>query len=183
MKIAHNKKSLHILDKFTYNLMKGGSSNLELSVVKGTLQYLEACAEALFDSEIGAVYFSPKERALAFLRDGLTNGEIYVALDANGDCLGYIWFTLDGAFSRFPYVRNIAIKKEHRGKGIGKQLLSFFEEKGFNTTTRVFLLVSNFNTKAQKFYRKMGYQEVGRIPDLVRQGVTEHIMMKRKKEQ
>ena len=155
---------------------------MELSIVKGGLQHLTACAEALTDSEIGAVYFSPKERALAFLREGLTKGEVYVALDSNDDCLGYLWFTLDGAFSRFPYLRNIAIKKEHRGKGIGKQLLSFFEEKGFNATTRVFLLVSNFNTKAQKFYQEMGYQEVGRIPDLVRQGVTEHIMMKRKKE-
>ena len=162
--------------------MTGGFSDLEVSIVKGSLQHLTACAEALFDSEIGAVYFSPKERAQAFLRDGLTKGEIYVALDTKGDCLGYIWFTLNGSFYRFPYVLNIAIKKEHRGKGIGKQLLSFFEEKGFNTTTRVFLLVSDFNAKAQQFYREMGYQEVGRIPDLVRQGVTEHIMMKRKKE-
>ena len=53
---------------------------MELSVVKGSLQYLEACAEALFDSEIGAVYFSPKERALAFLlcavREGKNDGNI-----------------------------------------------------------------------------------------------------------
>ena len=53
---------------------------MELSVVKGSLQHLEACAEALFDSEIGAVYFSPKERALAFLlcavREGKNDGNI-----------------------------------------------------------------------------------------------------------
>jgi ribosomal protein S18 acetylase RimI-like enzyme len=163
--------------------MKGEFSDLELSIVKGSLQHLSACTEALLDSEIGAIYFSPEKQALAFLSEGLTKEEVYVALDTNGDCLGYIWFTLNGAFSRFPYVRNIAIKKRHRGKGIGKQLLSFFEEKGFNASSTVFLLVSNFNTKAQKFYREMGYQEIGRIPDLVRGGVTEHIMMKKKKEQ
>jgi ribosomal protein S18 acetylase RimI-like enzyme len=162
-------------------LGRRGVDNLKVSIIRGDLQYLAACTEALLDSEIGAAYFSPEEHALAFLRDGLTKEEVYVALDTNGDCLGYIWFSLDGTFARFPYVRNIAIKKEYRGKGIGKQLLSFFEEKGFNATTAVFLLVSNFNTEAQKFYREMGYQEVGRIPDLVRQGITEHIMMKKKK--
>jgi ribosomal protein S18 acetylase RimI-like enzyme len=174
---------LQIIDEFTYNLITRGVSDLELSIVKGSLQHLTACAEALFDSEIGSIYFSPKERALAFLSEGLTKEEIYVALDTKGGCLGYIWFTLTGAFSRFPYVRNIAIKKSYRGKGIGRKLLSFFEEKGFNASPTVFLLVSNFNTKAQKFYREMGYQEVGRIPDLVRRGVTEHIMMKKNKDQ
>jgi ribosomal protein S18 acetylase RimI-like enzyme len=154
---------------------------VEISIIKGTRKHLNDCIEALVDSEIGSVYFSSKQGAKAFLREGLAKEEIFVALDEQGDCLGYVWFTLTGAFYRFPYVLNLAIKRNLRGKGIGKRLLSFFEDRGFKKASTLFLLVSDFNDKAKKFYQDLGYQEVGLIPDLVREGVTEHIMMKSKK--
>jgi ribosomal protein S18 acetylase RimI-like enzyme len=154
---------------------------VEISIVKGTRKHLNGCIEALVDSEIGSVYFSSKQRAKAFLREGLAKGEVFVALDEQGDCLGYVWFTLTGAFYRFPYVLNLAIKRNLRGKGIGKRLLSFFEDRGFEKASTLFLLVSDFNNEAKKFYQDLGYQEVGLIPDLAREGVVERIMMKSKK--
>jgi ribosomal protein S18 acetylase RimI-like enzyme len=153
---------------------------VEIAIVKGSIKHLTACTEALTDSAIGSAYFASAEKAEAFLHEGLTKGEVYVALDQAGNCLGYIWFTLGGAFYKFPYVLNIAIRKDCRKKGIGKQLLSFFEGQGFVKASRLFLLVSDFNAEAQIFYRDLGYEEVGRIPDLVREGVTEHIMMKKR---
>jgi ribosomal protein S18 acetylase RimI-like enzyme len=76
---------------------------------------------------------------------------------------------------------NLAIKRNLRGKGIGKRLLSFFEDRGFEKASTLFLLVSDFNNEAKKFYQDLGYQEVGLIPDLAREGVVERIMMKSKK--
>jgi ribosomal protein S18 acetylase RimI-like enzyme len=61
-------------------------------------------------------------------------------------------------------------------------LLSYFEDKGFEKASRLFLLVSDFNIEAKKFYREMGYQEVGLIPDLIKKGVGEYLMMKSKEE-
>ncbi|MCJ7663747.1 MAG: hypothetical protein MUO24_05855, partial [Desulfobacterales bacterium] len=81
---------------------------MEIVIVKGTMKHLKGCTEALVHSEIGAVYFPSAEKAQAFLQDGLTKGEVFVAIDEHGDCLGYIWFTLEGAFYRFPYLLNIA---------------------------------------------------------------------------
>lgn len=154
---------------------------MQIIIVKGTMEHLVACAEALIDSEIGATYFPTAQEAKAFLQQGLNKGEVFVAMDEQGDCVGYIWFTLEGAFYRFPYLLNIAVKKDLRGKGIGKKLLALFEEKGFAKASRLFLLVSDFNVRAKKLYQAIGYKEVGVIPDLIKQGVAEHIMMKSRK--
>ena len=153
---------------------------MEIAIVKGTMKYLKECTAALLDSKIGTVYFPSAQRARAFLQEGLTKGEVFVAVDEHDNCVGYIWFTLDGAFYRFPYLLNIAVKKELRGKGIGKKLLAVFEEKGFAEASRIFLLVSDFNAKAKKLYQAIGYKEVGVIPDFIKPGVAEHIMMKSK---
>ncbi len=153
---------------------------MEIIIVKGAMKHLKGCAEALINSEIGAAYFPSAQEAEAFLQQGLAKGEIFVAVDEHGDCAGYIWFTLEGAFYRFPYLLNIAVKKELRGKGIGKKLLALFEEKGFAKASRLFLLVSDFNTAAKRLYQAIGYKEVGVIPNFIKPGVAEHIMMKSK---
>ena len=153
---------------------------LEIIIVKGAMKHLKACTEALIDSEIGVTYFPTAQEAEAFLQQGLNKGEVFVSMDEHGDCVGYIWFTLEGAFYRFPYLLNIAVKKDLRGRGIGKKLLALFEEKGFAKASSLFLLVSDFNARAKKLYQAIGYKEVGVIPDLIKQGVAEHIMMKSK---
>jgi ribosomal protein S18 acetylase RimI-like enzyme len=154
---------------------------LEIIIVKGTMKHLKGCAEALMHSEMGAAYFPTVQETEAFLQQGLTKEEIFVAIDEHGDCVGYIWFTSEGAFYRFPYLLNIAVKKDLRGKGIGKKLLALFEEKGFAKASRLFLLVSDFNAAAKRLYQAIGYKEVGVIPDLIKPGIAEHIMMKSKR--
>jgi RimJ/RimL family protein N-acetyltransferase len=55
---------------------------------------------------------------------------------------------------------------EGRGKGVGSKAMQFLEEeirqKGLN---RIELGVFEFNTQAQKLYRKMGYKEIARLPN------------------
>jgi ribosomal-protein-alanine N-acetyltransferase len=41
------------------------------------------------------------------------------------------------------------------------------------------LLCSDFNTEAQRFYRRAGYEQVGALPDYVVPGVAELIFRKR----
>ena len=154
---------------------------LETSIIKGTIEHLEDCKEALINSEFGNVFFPSESRAESFLAEGLTKGEIFVALDENGKCVGYIWFNLRGAFSEFPYIRSLAVKKECRGRGIGKGLLSFFENVAFEYSPKLLLLVDNFNLQAKKLYHEVGYKEVGVINNLFREGTSEYIMMKSKK--
>ena len=42
----------------------------------------------------------------------------------------------------------------------------------------VFLLVSEWNTRAQRFYERRGYRRIGDVPDYVRVGITEVLYRK-----
>ncbi len=61
------------------------------------------------------------------------------------------------------YICGIALFPEHRGNGIGTQLLSLAEEhahkKGF---TKVSLIVFEKNIGAKKLYERNGYKEINR---------------------
>ncbi|WP_309245163.1 GNAT family N-acetyltransferase [Clostridium sp. CF012] len=103
---------------------------------------------------------------------------MYVALDINHNCKGFIWFILEGAFHSFPYLHIIAVKKENRKLGIGKKLLEFLEDICFIDYTKLFLVFADFNIGAKMLYESIGYIEIGIIPSLYREGITEDLMMK-----
>jgi RimJ/RimL family protein N-acetyltransferase len=53
---------------------------------------------------------------------------------------------------------------EGRSKGVGYQAIQFLEEEiKKQGLSRIELGVFEFNTQAQKLYKKLGYQEIGRI--------------------
>ncbi|HUW19474.1 MAG TPA: GNAT family N-acetyltransferase [Sedimentisphaerales bacterium] len=151
---------------------------MEISIVEGNEGYLEDCVEALVDSELARVYYPTRESAEALLKEGIEKQEIYVALNDHFECVGYIWFAPSKMFYKFPYVRQIAVRQESRGQGIGKKLLSFAEEAVFKDSRRLFLTVSDFNSRAKKLYEKIGYRQVGLVEDLFKQGIAEYIMVK-----
>lgn len=151
---------------------------MKITITQAQMQHLEDCKEALLESKLGHVYFTVEENAVATLTEGITKGEIFVAVDDNGVCLGFIWFIEEGAFHGFPYLHIIAVKAAYRGMGIGQQLLRFFEETAFAEHSKVFLVVADFNPDARRLYERLGYRQVGAIPGLYREGVTEYLMMK-----
>jgi len=63
-------------------------------------------------------------------------------------------------------IRNIAVRKEKRGQGIGTKLLACFiqEMKQKAEVTRIELEVSEKNEIAILLYQKQGFQMVGRRP-------------------
>ena len=68
-------------------------------------------------------------------------------------------------------------------KGIGKKFIDFFEYVSFvdDESKKAFLMVGNFNTTAISLYKKLGYIQVGAVPDLYVSGITEYLMMKARK--
>lgn len=153
---------------------------MNITIEKAGLNHLLDCKDALVQSELGRVYFPEAEKAIASLTEGIQSDEVYVALDENGECLGFIHWIPNGAFHSFPYLHIIAVKEAYRGRGIGKTLMRFFEETVFVDRSKAFLVVADFNPRAKRLYQQLGYREVGAIPGLYKQGVTESIMMKEK---
>ena len=149
-----------------------------MTIIMGSIEYINDCEDALVNSELGKRYFSQKGSARKALQEGFAKGEIYIAIDACESCKGFIWFILDGIFHSFPYLHIIAVKQESRNEGIGKKLLKFFEDSCFKDYSKLFLVVADFNPDAKILYEKIGYIQVGTIPSLYREGITEHLMMK-----
>ena len=78
-----------------------------------------------------------------------------------------------------PYIKSIAVTEESRSLGIGASLINYAEESFKNRSRYIFLCVSSFNTKAQSFYEKLGYTEVGELKDYLIDGASEILMSKR----
>lgn len=151
---------------------------MKITIAQAHLGHLEDCKAALLASRLGQEYFPSEEKARATLTEGMIKGEIFVALNEKEECLGFMWFFLNGAFHSFPYLHIIAVKEAFRGMGIGQKLLSFFEETVFARHAKVFLVVADFNPEARRLYERLGYRQVGAIPGLYKAGVTEYLMMK-----
>jgi len=153
---------------------------MEITVVKGSISYINDCEDALVNSELGKRYFSEKGSARKSLEEGFNKGEIYVAIDDDNSCKGFVWVILNGIFHSFPYIHIIAVKSENRGQGIGKILLKFVEDVYYKNYSKLFLVVADFNPDAKRLYERIGYSVICDIPNLYRNGITECLMMKSK---
>ncbi len=149
------------------------------TISKAELNHLSDCKVALLNSKLGEEYFPSEKKVHDLLREGINNGEIYVAIGQDNKCLGFIWIIWEGMFHVCPMVHVIAVQEKYRSKGIGKELFAFFEKLAFPAYSKAFLVVSDFNPDAMRFYEQLGYKKVGEIPDLYKAGVTEYLMMKK----
>jgi ribosomal protein S18 acetylase RimI-like enzyme len=151
---------------------------MDINIIKAENKHLFDCKIALQKSELGRVYFPEEDKAIKALNEGISKGEVFIATNKEHECLGFIWFILNGAFHCFPYLHIIAVKEEFRNLGIGKKLLQYVEETTSKNSSKLFLVVADFNPRAKRLYQNIGYKEVGTIPSLYKRGVTECLMMK-----
>ena len=129
---------------------------MNITITKAHMQHSEDCQAALLNSRLGQCYFASQEKARSAIIEGITKEELFVAIDETGECLGFIWYILNGAFHSFPYLHIIAVKEAYRGLGIGKALISFFEAAVFPESAKVFLVVADFNPEAKRLYERLG---------------------------
>ena len=118
------------------------------------------------------------ERAAGLLSAAATANEGVLVAELDGEVVGFAWWIPRGAFGRSPYLRLIGVAAEVRGHSVGKALLAAVEAGATLVGADCFLLVSDFNHDAQRFYEREGYSAIGRIPDFVAHGVTEIIYRK-----
>ena len=92
--------------------------------------------------------------------------------------LAYLWLVERGAFDHSDYVRLIGVRPGERGRGVGRALMKYAEKVSRAQGRDLFLLVSDFNTDAQRFYQRLGFHQVGLLEDYVMPGVAELIYRK-----
>jgi GNAT superfamily N-acetyltransferase len=120
------------------------------------------------------------EAALARdLAAALARGDgLAVAGDARG-LAGLAWFLPSGTLGMGAYLRLIAVVPGREGEGVGAALLAAFEQAAAVAGKHAFLLVSDFNAGAQRFYERHGWARSGAFPGLVLPDVTELVYWKR----
>jgi GNAT superfamily N-acetyltransferase len=151
---------------------------MEIRIQLAEIDHIRDCISCVKHSELYEIYFKSNPTIENDIKEMINLQQIYIALNENNQCTGFMGIISNGCFRKFSYLSVIAVKREYRSRGIGQILIRKFEEIGFKKANRVFLLVSDFNKQAQMFYNKLGYKKVGNIPGLFKPGISENIMVK-----
>jgi ribosomal protein S18 acetylase RimI-like enzyme len=112
-------------------------------------------------------------------RKGLARDDLLIVADTERPARGFAWCLYDGMFGSYPYLKRLGVASDASGRGLGSNLLRRVEEAVVAAGhSWLFLLVSDFNLDAQRFYARHGYQQIGSVPALVLPDVTELIYRK-----
>lgn len=151
-----------------------------------TVADIAQCAALMAATPLWQRYGVTIESAAARFEAGLQGDATILIAEAyelahsrKHEIAGFVWITQNGAFGRSAYIPLIGVAEAFHGNGIGHQLLLAAEEKAGESSPDLFLLCSDFNSDAQRFYERQGYTRVGAIPDYVIAGVAEIIFYKR----
>jgi len=101
--------------------------------------------------------------------DGLDSAAIHSIVFDGGIVIGTGRMLSDGHIGR------IAVKKQYRGKGIGKMIMQSLIDEAINMQFPEVWLSSQYHAKG--FYEKLGFIEIG---DIYLEANIDHIKMKKK---
>ena len=104
------------------------------------------------------------EVILEKINENLKWQKIFVAED-NGNIIGFIFcYTFLWWNGMRGYIEDFGILKEYRGKGVGKKLLRYAEDKMKELNVNlIWLDVNKKAIVAKKLYKKRGYRDSGYI--------------------
>ncbi|ADE10955.1 GCN5-related N-acetyltransferase [Sideroxydans lithotrophicus ES-1] len=134
-----------------------------------------AIAEMLSISEPWkTLKFSAAALAKYLMRDDTSLYRYAVSVDgklAGVICVRYPWL-------RGPYIELLGLSQDHRGQGIGKQILAWTESEARREARNLWVVASSFNHQALDFYQGLGFQPIGPIQGLVTPEYDEILLRK-----
>lgn len=108
-------------------------------------EVLKECDKHICEEELKNIL--PLKRVLVYYQDG-----------------GFVGWLRFGLFwDNIPFMNMLYILEEHRGKGRGTELVSFWEREMKNAGFGRVLTSTQSNERAQFFYRKIGYSDCGAL--------------------
>lgn len=142
---------------------------------------LEICASEVFNTSFGKRYYPSLKILKNVLEEAFRRDRIYIGRYKE-NIVGFVWFSKDTMFGKFPYLNLIFVFEKYRKLGVGSKLLECFETKELEEykkpKMKLFLVVKDDNEKAINFYIKNKYNSIGRIDGLFRASTNEILMMK-----
>jgi ribosomal protein S18 acetylase RimI-like enzyme len=141
--------------------------------IKPMASEADTCARLM----AGGEPWTTLKRGLAECREIFSDAafEKFIAA-VDGRLAGFLVICMQGAFT--GYIKAICVAPEFRGKGVGRAIIQFAEQRIFSESPNVFLCVSSFNRNAKRFYIRLGYKVIGELKDYVVKGHSEILMRK-----
>ena len=101
--------------------------------------------------------------------------EIFV-VEIEKELAGFVIMQTQGTFK--GYIQTICIAEPWRGRGVGRKLLQFCENRILGYSPNIFICVSSFNQGAIRLYEQFGFKLVGELENFVKDGFTELLYRK-----
>ena len=84
---------------------------------------------------------------------------------------------------RFPWLRGpflelLVILPSFQRRGFGREVMTWLAHEAASVSKNLWVTVSEFNTAAYTFYQSLGFQETGRLTDLIKEGEVEILLRK-----
>lgn len=140
---------------------------------------LVALAAGLAELPLMRRYGRSAAQLEATLSSALARGEGLLLFEEGGAPAGLAWFLTSGTLALGGYLRLLAVLGPFQGRGVGAALLAAYEAEVAKVSAHAFLLTSESNAGAQRFYERYGYRRVGLLPSLVLPGEDEALYWKR----
>lgn len=153
-----------------------------MKIRKAMNKDIDSMVGIIDDSDLGSIYFKhDKEKIERMVRSELGQDNIVIGEDQNHKCVAVLIYKEEGAFGIHPYIHIIAVDSASRGKGYGKQLLSYLEEVIVPNYRKILLLVGKWNSRAEKLYEQIGFVKLCELDGFYSENITEILMVKERK--
>jgi len=76
------------------------------------------------------------------------------------------------------YLELLGILPAFQGRGLGAEVMQWFEDRSFSAAPHAWVLVSSFNARGRKFYARRGFRELAVLPDFLKPGHDEILLHK-----
>lgn len=153
-------------------MMEKKNAALHIEEIR-TREEIEFCARLRASSDPWVTLQRDYNAAISSLT--APDHEVYLAR-MDDAIAGFAVISVSGVMVGF--LLTLCIVPEFQGCGVGSKLLEFCEKKILQESPNIFIFVSSFNTSAQDFYFKHGYQKVGELDDYVIKGYSEFLLRK-----
>jgi GNAT superfamily N-acetyltransferase len=79
---------------------------------------------------------------------------------------------------RGPYIELLGITADYQNLRLGSEIMAFVEQEARLLSHNLWVVTSEFNVKARRFYQRHGFQEISHLPGLVKPGYVEILLRK-----
>jgi ribosomal protein S18 acetylase RimI-like enzyme len=103
--------------------------------------------------------------------------DVYAAISGDGTLVGFC-ATLATGIGFEPMLEYLCVDAQFRNNGVGTKLIRYFEEELFPDADNLYLFVADINPDAMRLYVRLGYLQVGALPNFNLPGQTEFLHRK-----